>query len=127
MLAEKIVEFKLTSFDIVGVVFSVICGLLLPKYGLEALKLQFIHDIEKERSRQNELYGIDNYKNSLIDWKLILIEEYGELVQAYNNNDINNAYVEAVQTSAVWVQIIEHYLEKMEEANAGNVRQSFVS
>ena len=76
-----------------------------------------IEAIIKERSRQNELWGIQ--RHDMGKWLQILMEEVGELAQAMQANDIwskqsdaENLLEEAVHVAAVAAAIAEQIVEE---------------
>jgi NTP pyrophosphatase (non-canonical NTP hydrolase) len=86
----------------------------------EVLRMDVLSDVDKERTRQNELWG--KQKHSLGDWLKILVEEVGEVAQAMQkekdwgkDSDASNLYEELVHTAAVAVAIAEQVKEKRDE------------
>lgn len=76
-----------------------------------------LNDVEKERARQNELWGVQRHDYGT--WLTILIEEVGEVAQAMQaakgwgkKTDANNLYTELIHVAAVAVAIAEQVKEK---------------
>ena len=81
-----------------------------------------IGSIERERVRQNELFG--EQKHDYGTWLMILMEEVGEVAQAMQSregfgwgkdSDASNLYDELVQVAAVAAAIAESILLEGEE------------
>ena len=67
--------------------------------------------VNTERQRQLSLWGDQSHHPS--DWLSILGEEYGEVCQAYNSNNLENYKTELIQVAAVAIAAI-HDLERKE-------------
>ena len=78
-----------------------ICYEILQRHGYN--KNDFVNKIYEERIRQEELHPY----NEKTCYELILIEEYGEAVKAYNELDENGMIDELIQFVAVKVRIME--------------------
>lgn len=81
------------------------------------LMLDVSDDILEERTRQNDLWGVQ-YKD-MRDWLPILGEEYGEVCQAIQANqgwskktDAQDLYKELIQLSAVAARMAEQLKEE---------------
>jgi NTP pyrophosphatase (non-canonical NTP hydrolase) len=90
---------------------------------LEQLKNKVLSDVNAERIRQNQLYGIQRHEYGT--WLGILIEEVGEVAQAINGinlpndskeTDADNLYEELIHVAAVAVAIAEQVREEQEHA-----------
>lgn len=75
-----------------------------------------LYDVEKERARQNELWGLQRHDYGT--WLAILIEEVGEVAQAMQatkgwgkQTDANNLYTELIHVAAVATAIAEQVKE----------------
>ena len=78
-----------------------VCYNIFRRYGYS--KEEFIERIEKERCRQEKLHPYDEN----IDYAMIALEEYGEMIKAYNDNDENGLIEELIQFVSVIVRIQE--------------------
>lgn len=83
---------------------------------LEKNKIQVLSDVNEERERQNQKWGLQ--RHPMGDWLKILVEEVGEVAQAmqvgdvsYKDSDASDLYKELIQTAAVAVAIAEHVKE----------------
>lgn len=79
------------------------------------------NDIQNERIRQINLWGIESHLlhklglKSYLDRKIVILtEELGELCKEINDNKLNMAYVEAIQVAAVAKAICEGIYFAME-------------
>lgn len=86
---------------------------------IDKLKIKVLLDVNKERDRQDELWGLQRHEYS--KWLAILAEEFGEVAQAINGinfpkdakqTDADNLYEELIQVAAVAVAIAEQVLEE---------------
>lgn len=63
-------------------------------------------DIQDERTRQNEKWGVQNHDDS--EWMLILMEEVGEVANALLSNDpaehIETELIQCAAVIAAWVE-----------------------
>ena len=93
-------------------------------YKLEQIKMLVLSDINAERERQNEKWGIQ--RHSYNKWLGILGEEYGEVCQAINRinfpddakeTDADNLYEELIQLAAVAAEIAEQIREEEGQAS----------
>ncbi|MFJ7471077.1 hypothetical protein ACIQWI_21280 [Peribacillus frigoritolerans] len=85
----------------------------------DQLKKDVLHAVEKERLRQNTLWG--KQRHTYGDWLKILIEEVGEVAQAMQkdqgwgkDSDASNLYSELIHVAAVAVAIAEQVKEENE-------------
>ena len=81
------------------------------------LRMNVLTDIDSERSRQDDKWGIQRHDNGT--WLQILIEEVGEVAQAMQKNkewgketDAGNLYTELIHVSAVAAAIAEQVYEE---------------
>ena len=84
---------------------------------LNKLRMNVLTDIDNERSRQDEKWGVQRHNNGT--WLQILIEEVGEVAQAMQKHkgwgkdtDANNLYTELIHVSAVAAAIAEQVYEE---------------
>jgi NTP pyrophosphatase (non-canonical NTP hydrolase) len=75
-----------------------------------------LNDVEKERARQNELWGLQRHDYGT--WLTILVEEVGEVAQAMQatkgwgkQSDANHLYTELIHVAAVATAIAEQVKE----------------
>lgn len=87
------------------------------KNRLSLLRNMVLEDINQERNRQDEKWGIQ--RHDLGTWLTILVEEVGEVAQAMQANkgwgketDASNLYKELIHVSAVSGAIAEQLLEE---------------
>ena len=73
------------------------------------MKLQIYDDIEAERRRQDEEWGIQTH--SPVAWFTILVEEVGEVAKALLSESPSEWRRELVQVAAVVVATLEAYEE----------------
>ena len=71
-------------------------------------------DIKKARIKQKELHRNDDF--DLDDWKLVIVEELGEMIQAFNDRQYNNMEREGVQLLALLLRFNDEFLNKKEKA-----------
>jgi NTP pyrophosphatase (non-canonical NTP hydrolase) len=88
------------------------------KYTIEHIKLKVLTDVNAERNRQDNLWGLQ--RHDFGEWLGILGEEFGEVCQAINRihfpndakpTDADNLYKELIHVAAVAVAIAEHVKE----------------
>lgn len=94
---------------------------------LETIMMSVLADINAERERQNQKWGIQ--RHSYTEWLAILVEEVGEAAQAmqkgnicHKTTDANDLYKEVIQISAVAAAIAEQIREEQENAKTTNRR-----
>lgn len=85
----------------------------------QQLRINILTDIDKERNRQDEMWG--RQRHTLGDWLMILGEEFGEVCQAMQkskswgkDSDANDLYEELIHLAAVSVEIAEQVREERE-------------
>jgi NTP pyrophosphatase (non-canonical NTP hydrolase) len=83
----------------------------------EMLRMDVLTDVDKERTRQDQMWG--KQRHDLGDWLKILIEEVGEVAQAMQkekdwgkDSDASDLYEELIHAAAVAVAIAEQVKEK---------------
>lgn len=82
------------------------------------LRSSVMEDVDKERNRQDEKWGVQ--RHDMGTWLTILVEEVGEVAQAMQTNkgwgkqsDANNLYQELIHVAAVAVSIAEQIREEL--------------
>ena len=66
----------------------------------EIARAVVLEDVLAERERQDLLWG-DQKTNTDFVWALIAFEELGEVAKDLNDDKLETAYVEIIQTAAV--------------------------
>jgi NTP pyrophosphatase (non-canonical NTP hydrolase) len=74
-------------------------------YGPKKSFADVVEDIEIERKRQDEKWGVQNH--NLVKWSVILGEETGEVCKAALENDMSSMRDELIQVAAVAIAAIE--------------------
>lgn len=87
------------------------------KYNISNLTKRVLLDVEHERFKQNEMWGLQHHDYPY--WLTILAEEFGEVAQAmqkdsysYKDSDADDLYKELIQVAAVAVAIAEQVREE---------------
>ena len=89
---------------------------ILSKHFPDRTDTDYVEMIKVERQRQEVLHKNKGY--TVFDYKLIMLEEYGEMIKEYNNQNWKAFEVEAVQLMAVVVRYIESVgCEKVEASD----------
>ncbi|ARK32154.1 MazG nucleotide pyrophosphohydrolase domain-containing protein [Halalkalibacter krulwichiae] len=85
--------------------------------GKAALTAHVLHDVNEERIRQNEKWGLQRHQHGV--WLSILVEEVGEVAEAIQKGmvseketDAHDLYNELIQVAAVAVAIAEQVKEE---------------
>ena len=72
--------------------------------------LDMCYKVADEKKRQKKLHN--NKKFDLDDWKLVIAEELGETIQAFNSTDYPKMYEEGIQMISLMIRFKNEYLKK---------------